>query len=356
MRIVIKIGTNVIVGQDGQIDADRLAGIAADVKELQNQSHEIALVVSGAVACGKPSKAQTSSHHQRKVLAAIGQPILMGALSQIFQKADLIVGQCLLSRGDFAERELYGNLVSIIEEFFKGQVIPVLNENDVLAPEFLNFGDNDSLAASFAIAIKADQLLLLTNQPGLFSKDPKKEQGVKLISVVTRVDKEIERLCSKEASGSGRGGMISKVKAARAAVFAGITTFIADGRDKGIISRIIQGEPVGTRFIACDDENISAQKRWLMAAKGFGQIIVDAGAAKALRSGKSLLVPGITQIRGLFELGSIAEVVCGGDTVAYGKVNYTDKELGVALVARKKSGAVKTAKEVIHRDYMIILK
>lgn len=356
MRVVIKVGTNVIIGKDGQIDGVRLQGIVGDIKDLQTQGHEIALVVSGAVACGKPYAPRVSLRHQRKILAAIGQPILMGILSKVFQKAGLTVGQCLLSRGDFASRELYDNLISIIEGFFQGHVIPVLNENDVLATESLNFGENDSLAASFAIAIKADQLLLLTNQPGLLTEDPKNNRQAQLISVVTRVDKEIEKLCSKEASERGQGGMISKVKAAQQAVFAGITTFIIDGREEGIISRVFQSASVGTRFIACTDERISAQKRWLMAAKGFGQIIVDEGAARALKNGKSLLLPGVIAVKGLFEQGSIVEVVWGGQTVAYGKVNYSHKDLQQALASRKSSTSHLVDKEVIHCDYMVILK
>lgn len=357
MRIVIKIGTNVIIGEDGQVQLARLENIAADIKALQKQGWEIALVVSGAVACGKPFAPKVFSHQQRKVLAAIGQPLLMGLLSQTFQKVGLTVGQCLLSRADFASRELYDNLVGIIEEFFKGQVIPVLNENDVLAPAHLNFGDNDSLAASFAIAIRANQLLLLTNQPGLLSGDPKTDKSAKLISVITRVDKEIERLCSKEVSESGSGGMISKVKAAQQAIFAGITAYIADGRQERVIVKILQGEPVGTRFLACAPESISAQKRWLMAAKGYGQIIVDAGAAKALRSGKSLLLPGVSAIKGLFEAGTIVEVACEGEAVSYGRVNFSDKELLKALDMRKKNPTLKPIdKEVIHRDYMIVLR
>ncbi len=358
MRVVIKIGTNVIINSAGRLDTARLLELTADIAAVRKEGYEVAIVASGAVGAGQVLMPELNSRTQRKVLAAIGQPALMQNYFQHFQKQGLAVGQCLLSRYDFSDRELYNNLVKILEDFFKTGVIPIINENDVFAPESLNFGDNDSLSAMLAIGIKADLLLLLTNQPGLLTEDPRKNNQAQLISVVTRVDKEIERMCSKTTSSLGQGGMISKVKAARQAVFAGITTFIADGRKPSIIKNILNGQLVGTRFIACNDRNMTDQKRWLMAAKGFGQLLVDPGAAKALRAGKSLLFPGILGIKGYFEPGSIVEVISEGQIVSYGKINYSDKELSVALAEKKKSpeSFKPFSKEVIHCDYMIVLK
>ncbi len=340
------------------MDTGKLLDIAQDVLSLKNSGHEVVLITSGAVAAGKILAPALSSVH-RKVLAAIGQPLLMKSYETSFKAVGLQTGQCLLSKSDFFSREMYNNATASLTGFFEAGVIPVVNENDVVAASSLNFGDNDSLAAMLAIAVKADVLLLLTNQPGLLSGDPHKDKDAKLISVVTRVDKEIERLCSKTMSESGRGGMISKVKAAQQAVFAGVTTFIADGRERHIIKRILEGgEIVGTRFISCAVGNLNEQKRWLMASKGFGQIIVDSGAADALRQGKSLLMPGVLAIKGFFEPGSIVEVASGGEIVSYGKINYSDKDLQAALLLKHSGGSVKVVikKEVIHCDYMIILK
>jgi glutamate 5-kinase len=357
MRIVIKIGTNVVVNPKGLLDTDRLSDIASDVAQLHKNGHEVVLVTSGAVAVGKIQAPQIKSQF-RKVLAAIGQPVLMRSYEKSFQSLGLQIGQCLLSKSDFFSREMYDNAVVSLMAFFQAGVIPVVNENDVVAAPSLNFGDNDALAAMLAIAVKADVLLLLTDQPGLLSGDPKKDKDAKLISVVTRVDKEIERLCSKTMSESGRGGMISKVKAAQQAIFAGVTTFIADGRQPHIITDILEdGKIIGTRFIACQSQ-LNDQKRWLMASKGFGQVIIDSGAVSALRKGKSLLMPGVLAIKGFFEPGSIVEVAGEGNTISYGKINYDDKDLQKALLLKKKglptSGLIK--KEVIHCDYMIVLK
>ena len=355
MRLVIKIGTNVLVNEQGKLLEKRFENIAEDIANLYKQGHEVALVTSGAVAAGRET-AKTEKNITRKVLA-VGQPVLMNLYDAHFKKHGLTIGQCLISRTDIANKEQYHNVVSIIKDFFGAKVVPVLNENDVFADESLNFGDNDSLAAMLAVAISADRLLLLTNQPGLMSGDPQ-EKNSKLIPVVTRVDKEVERLCSKNLSLSGRGGMIRKVKAAQQAVFAGITTVIADGRENGIIKKIMDGESIGTRFIACAIEDLSEQKRWLMAAKGFGQIIVDEGAAAALRRGKSLLFPGIVASKGFFEPHSIAEIACGGEIIAYGRVNFSQKKIqdALALKNKKQDAAAVIDKEVVHRNYMIILK
>lgn len=342
----------------GRLVESRFEHISKDIHTLIKQGHEVILVTSGAVAAGRSASPDLDKSKFRKVLAAIGQPFLMHLYTNAFNKHGLTIGQCLISRSDIANRQQYHNAVAIIQEFLSAKVIPVLNENDVFADESLNFGDNDSLAAMFAIAVSADHLLLLTNQEGLLSGDPVQDKTSKLIPVVTRVDKEIERLCSKDASVSGKGGMIRKVKAAQQAVFAGITTHIADGRQAGVMNKIINGEEIGTRFIAGKPHELSEQKRWLLAAKGFGQVIIDEGAAMALRQGKSLLFPGLLAARGLFEPGSIIEVVSDGDILAYGRVNFSENFLHQALSLKDKKESVLDLidKEVIHCDYMIVLR
>jgi glutamate 5-kinase len=354
MRIVIKVGTNVLIDSSHRLVESRFANIAKDVAVLAGQGHEVVLVTSGAVAAGREAAPELANTQYRKILAAIGQQSLMRLYSENFKKFGLPVGQCLISRYDIINRESYENLVAMVESFFVSKVIPVINENDVS----LNFGGNDSLAAMIAIAIKADQLIFLTHQQGLLTSDPTKDHGAQLIPVVTRVDKEIERLCSKGVSASGTGGMIRKVKAAQQAVFAGIPAYIADGRKEGAILKILNGESFGTRFIACAVEDLSDSKRWLMAAKGFGQIIIDEGAAAALRKGKSLLFPGVLAIKGLFEPGSIVEVACDGNLVCYGRVNFGEKEMQKALNLKEKKQSTDGVidKEVMHRNYMIILK
>ncbi len=354
MRIVIKIGTNVLIDSSYHLVESRFAHIAKDVSVLVKEGHEVILITSGAVAAGREAVPELANTSHRKVLASIGQLSLMQLYKENFKNFGLAVGQCLISRYDIINRESYENLVVMIESFFTTKVIPVINENDVS----LNFGGNDSLAAMIAIAVKADQLIFLTHQKGLLTSDPTRDHTAELIPVVTRVDKEIERLCSKGVSVSGTGGMIRKIKAVQQAVFAGITSYIADGRESGAILKIIKGENFGTRFIACAVKDLTDQKRWLMAAKGFGQVIIDQGASLALRKGKSLLFPGVVAIKGLFEPNSIVEVACDGEIISYGKINFGEKDMQQALRLKEKKLNTDELinKEVMHRNYMIMLK
>ena len=351
MRTVIKIGTNVIFDQAGNLDEKRVKNMAQNIARLYHEGNEIILVSSGAVAAGRFAAPGLSKDTHRKVLAAIGQPRLMEAYTKAFQDCSLNVGQCLISRDDLMNRESFNNLINIFDGFFSSGVVPIINENDALAPRNVY---NDALAAMLGIAVQAEHVVFLTNQPGLMTGDPNQDKDVKLIPVVSRVDKEIERLCSKGTSVAGSGGMISKVKSAEQAVLAGITVHIADGRVTDIITKIFQGESVGTRFIACAEKVTSEQKRWLMVAKGYGQIVVDAGAATALKNGKSLLLPGVVAVKGSFEEGSVVEVSSNGKILAYGKINFSEKELKKLLAQRKKTDV--KVKEIIHCNYMVVLK
>ena len=195
---------------------------------------------------------------------------------------NLPVAQCLLLRDDFTNRERYGNFVQSLEAMLFGKILPIINENDVMATQDLTVGDNDVLAAMVSVAINAEKLILLTNQAGLFTDNPDTNSNATLVSEVKNVDAELEKLCSAECSALGRGGMLSKVRAAKHAVHAGIETFIADGSKDKILLEIINGKQHGTKFVPLVFQGMSAQKRWLMSAKGFGELIIDDGAVKAL--------------------------------------------------------------------------
>jgi glutamate 5-kinase len=217
--------------------------------------------------------------------------------------------------------------------------------------------DNDLLSGMVAIAAKADRLIILTNQTGLFTADPNLDKNAKLVEEVKNVDFEFERLCSNTKSTPGRGGMLSKIRAAKHAANAGMETYIIDGRVEGLMLKAAKGVQVGTKVLASGSKEITEQKRWLLAAKGFGQVIVDDGAVKALRSSKSLLLPGIVSMRGYFGKNEIVEVINKtGVAVAYGKINYDQTVLSEALANKKNDSATKLEKPVIHYDHMAVIK
>lgn len=358
MRLVVKVGTNVLTDNSYEIKPSRIKEILSGIFGLQKKHHQVILVSSGAIAAGKAILPQLKIPQKKQVWAAVGQPLLMQSYQHYASEFGLAVGQCLLLRNDFTDRERYDNFVRTIEGLLIGNILPIINENDVVATEDLTVGDNDFLSAMVAVALKADKLFLLTNQKGLYTGNPDSDLNAKLIEVVKDVDFELEKLCTKEVSTLGRGGMLSKVRAAKHAVHAGIETFIADGRKKGILMELLNKNYEGTRFLPLLDREISEQKRWLLSAKGFGQLIIDDGAVRALKQDKSLLFPGIIGIKGMFDKGEIVEVISkAGVAASYGKVNFNDKDLQSALLKRKTSQnkSLTLDREVIHRDYMVIL-
>lgn len=357
MLIVIKVGTNVLTGPDGQVSRSRIERIAGEIFDVWKKGHKIILVTSGAIGTGRARLPELAGIASKQVWAAVGQPELMQIYTKYLGAKGLMIGQCLLLRDDFTDRERYENSIRTIQGLLDAGVLPVINENDVVAMEDLTVGDNDLLAAMLAVAIKADKLILLTNQKGLYTANPDIDKGAKLIETVANVDRQFEKMFSSETSSLGRGGMLSKVRAAKHAVHAGVATYIADGRQEGIISKIIEDEKVGTKFAATNTHAMSQQQRWLMSTKGFGQVIIDDGAAKALQTGKSLLFPGVFAAKGMFEKGQIVEVISKrGQPVAYGKINYSYKNIQKAFEERKTTGKKNPLdKEVIHRDYMVVL-
>jgi glutamate 5-kinase len=260
-------------------------------------------------------------------------------------------------------------MVNIVESLISSKVLPVLNENDVMKTEDLTLGDNDILSAMVAVALGADKLVILTNRNGLYTENPDSPKA-KLIENVSDVDFEIERLCAKGQSDLGSGGMLSKVRAAKHAVNAGVEVLVGNGLERGVILSSIKGKFKGkfrgTRFVPRseghqgDRGDRSESKRWMMSAKGVGEVIIDEGAVSALGSGKSLLFPGIISFKGDFDRSEIIEIISkSGQAVAYGKVNYSSGEIQKALAVKKQSkekGRRILDKEVVHRDYMILLR
>ncbi len=272
---------------------------------------------------------------------------------------DLSVGQILILWDDFTNRESFSNLINTVDALISAKVLPILNENDPVKTEDLTLGDNDILSAMVAVAFSADKLIILTNQDGLYSGNPDTDPKAKLIKNVLDVDFEIERLCTKDKSELGSGGMLSKVRAAKHAVSSGIEVLFGNGLKNGIILSAFEKDFSGTKFVSRAKPPVGETKRWMMSAKGVGLLTVDDGAVKALNSGKSLLLPGIVSAKGDFDKGEIVEIASkAGAVVAYGKVNYPVGEIQRALALKKQlkeKGQRILDKEIIHRDYMVIL-
>lgn len=355
MRLIVKVGTNVLTDNSYEIKSSRIRQILSEILELRKKNHEVILVTSGAVGSGRAALPDLKSLQNKQVWAAVGQPLLMHSYQHYASEMGMTTAQCLVLRNDFTDREKYDNFVKTIDALLAASVLPIINENDVMATTDLTVGDNDLLSAMVAVTVSADKLFLLTNQVGLFTANPDTDPSATLIKEVGNVDFELEKLCASEVSSGGRGGMLSKVRSAKHAVHAGIETWVADGRKAGVVNELMEGQGVGTCFVAKGKPVSSSQKRWLMAAKGFGQLVIDDGAAKALQNDKSLLFPGIITVKGQFDANEIVEVIGHkGEAIAYGKSNFSSEELQSVLLKKKQSGERQVLdKEVIHRDYLV---
>lgn len=357
MRVVIKIGTNVLTGDSNTPQLSIIKSLVNEIFNLRRQEHQVIVVSSGAVGTGREHLPKLEISENKQIWAAVGQPLLMQMYAQAAAAFGAEVGQVLILRSELTDRQRYNTLVKVLNGMLKEGVLPIINGNDVISLADLMTSDNDLLAGMVSIAAKADRLVILTNQQGLFTADPNLDKKAELVKEVENIDFEFERLCSNTRSAPGRGGMLSKVRAAKHAANAGIETFIVDGRDKDILSKIFALRHAGTKVKASGTAEMTENKRWLLAAKGFGQLIVDDGAVKALRNFKSLLFPGIVSVRGFFSKGEIVEVINKtGLAVAYGKINYNQTELMEALAAKKSNSTAKFEKEIIHYDHMAVIK
>jgi glutamate 5-kinase len=349
VKIVIKTGSNVVTRDNGLPDETVMASIASQIAALKRRGDEVILVSSGAVASGRnliPDSAKWSKTVQRQVLAAAGQPRLMALYSQLFARDGLICAQVLATKEDFRDKSHYLNMKNCLLSLLRHNIVPVVNENDVVAVQELMFTDNDELSALIASMLDADQLLLLSNIDGIldFSQQPPA-----LISVIQPGDKSHQQLIQAKRSGAGRGGMISKYRMAMQAAANGITVHIANGRKPGIITRIADGAVEGTRFEALRKR--SAVKRWMQfsGAEAKGHVVIDQKAAAALRESVCSLLPvGIRAVSGDFEKGDLVEITdLDGAHIGTGQAQYG------AETARKWAGQ-KGKKPLVHYDYLLI--
>ncbi len=368
-RIVVKVGTSVLTDGTRQLSPPRVVDLARQCAELHHRGHELILCTSGAIAAGRerlghPELAETVATKQ--MLAAVGQSRLMLMWERFFEIYGLNVGQILLTHGDIASRERFLNAQDTIQTLIEHDIIPVINENDAVATEEIKIGDNDNLSALVAVLADADLLILLTDQPGLFTADPRQDPEAELIAEVREIDEELLALAGRSRTGLGVGGMATKLEAAAIARRAGTDVVIAHGAEPNVISRAAGGELLGTHFPALDTppEN---RKRWVLAgAVNTGHIVVDHGAAHALRyNGRSLLPAGVVRVEGRFDRGDTISILeeNGVDTmrseIARGVARYPSTDLNrikghhsdeIADILGYTYGAV-----AVHRNDLILL-
>ena len=351
-RRVVKVGTSLLRGTPERSTAAVIADLAATLSRQHHRGDSIALVTSGAVGLGCTSLAMARRPTEVVALqaaAAVGQGRLMALYQEAFAVRGLAVAQVLLTRGDLASRRRYRNACRTLEQLLSWGVVPVVNENDTLATEELRFGDNDTLSALIAVAIGADELILLTDIDSLYSGDPRSDPGATPIAEVNSL-KELADLAGVAKGGGswGTGGMTTKLAAARIATASGIQVRLADGRDPAVLDALLAGATVGTLFRA-SPEPLSDRKGWLThALLPKGSITVDAGAERALvEQGASLLAVGVQRVEGRFDARDAVRLLAPDG-----------RELGRGLCALS-SDALRTVMGqrglVVHRDHLVLI-
>ncbi len=356
--IVVKAGTNLLTGDHGRLDQRVIASLAAQLAALIQRGMKVTLVSSGAVGAGMGKTGMAKRPRSMPALqaaAAIGQPSLMSMYEQEFARHSLLVGQVLVTRKDFEERNRYVNISNTVAALHRLKAVPIINENDTVAIDELDrFADNDTIAALMTNLLRADLLALLTVVDGLL------DSSGQLVDLVPAVSEGVKSLARKEKSSLGSGGMHSKLGAARLVTEAGECVVIANGRQPDVLTRLLNGERVGTIF-APSTRKLSARQRWIAGAvRPMGTVVIDAGAASAVHmQGKSLLARGITRIEGAFDRGDIVRIADpDGRVIAHGISNYSAAELNAVkgLKSSEITGVLgsKPFDEAIHRDNLVI--
>jgi len=362
-RLVVKVGSALVTNNGAGLDLDAINDWARQISVLRQQGKEVVLVSSGAIACGMQRLGwakRPKTVHELQAAAAVGQMGLVQVYEGAFAKHGLHTAQILLTHDDLADRKRYLNARSTLITLLELGVVPIINENDTVVTDEIKFGDNDTLGALVANLIEAEALIILTDQIGLFTADPRQDPSATLIREATAGDESLESMAGGAGSSIGKGGMITKVIAAKRAARSGAHTAIASGRETDPIIRLANGESVGTLLVSTT-QPLAARKQWLADHLQLaGRLLLDDGAVNALKSGKSLLPIGVLAAEGEFERG--AAVACinpEGREIARGLTNYGSGE--TRLIARKSSPEIENMlgyvdePEMIHRDNLILI-
>jgi glutamate 5-kinase len=362
-RLVVKVGSSLVTNEGRGLALDSISNWAQQIAQLNQGGKQVLLVSSGAVAEGMKRLGWMRRPHQMHELqaaAAVGQMGLVQAYETSFRALGKQTAQILLTHADLADRARYLNARSTLLTLLDLGVVPVINENDTVVTDEIKFGDNDTLGALVANLVEADALIILTDQRGLFSADPRVESLATLIDSALSGDPALETIAGSSGSAIARGGMITKVLAAKRAARSGAHTVIASGREPNVLVRLASGERIGTQLTAATAV-LTARKQWLADHLQLkGRVVVDGGAARALREeGKSLLPIGVVDVIGEFSRGDvIACIGPDGREVARGLVNYGSVE--ARQIARKPSSEIESTlgyfdePELIHRDNLVV--
>lgn len=363
-RIVVKIGSSLLTKGGRGLDDEAIAAWVEQMAKLRFQGIDVVLVSSGSVAEGMARlalKERPKTLHELQAAASVGQMGLIRTFENYFQKHQMHTAQVLLTHDDLSDRKRYLNARSTLITLLHYGVVPVINENDVVATDEIRFGDNDTLAALVVNLVEADFLIILTDQDGLYSCDPGLDPNAELIRSINATDPRLERMAGSSRSGLGRGGMFTKVRAAKLAARSGAATVIASGKSENVISEIFSGAELGTHLLP-DIAPLAARKQWLAGQLQVkGGLVLDQGAVKVLKvSGKSLLAVGVKSVSGEFERGEL--VSCfdeQGIEVARGLVNYSSEEAvkiaGLSSAEFEDVLGYCDEAELIHRDNMVLL-
>ena len=361
-RLVVKVGSALVTNNGAGLDLPAIGDWARQIHAVRQSGKEVILVSSGAVACGVQRLGwgrRPKTVHEKQAAAAVGQAGLVEVYEAAFSKYGIHTAQILLTHDDLADRKRYLNARSTLNALLEMGVVPIINENDTVITDEIKFGDNDTLGALVANLIEADALIILTDQQGLYTADPRKDPQATLIQEATAGDPALEAMAGGAGSSVGTGGMITKVIAAKRAARSGAHTVIASGRETDPILRLANGEAVGTLLVS-QTQPLAARKQWLADHLQLaGRLLLDDGAVRALAAGKSLLPIGVTTVEGEFERGAaVACIAPDGTEVARGLSNYGSGE--ARLIARKSTAEIENIlgyveeAELIHRDNLIL--
>ncbi|HUT67892.1 MAG TPA: glutamate 5-kinase [Dehalococcoidales bacterium] len=367
-RIVIKMGTRLLTGGSTHLDHEIMSRLVAQIAQLHARGAEPILVSSGAIASGRyklglPKNIKGIPFKQ--VLASVGQSRLMNIYERLFEEHNITVAQALLTKADLSDRSGYLNARNTLLALMELRVISIVNENDVVSIDEIKeakFGDNDNLSAMVANLVDADLLMILTDIGGLYTADPSRDPAAKLVPVVSKIDAGIKKLGAITRNNLGTGGMITKIEAAALATSSGVHVIIADGREPDVIMRLAAGESTGTHFLPTTT-NLESRERWMVSGLCTrGKLIIDTGAALALKKqNRSLLSAGIQKAEGKFSRGDIVAIYdTEGTHLGCGITNYSSSDIGIIKGSQSNKIASLLSfdygPEVVHRNNLALLE
>lgn len=362
-RVVVKVGSSLVTNDGQGLDEAAIGEWCRQIAQLAAEKRELIMVSSGAIAEGMKRlgwKARPQAVHELQAAAAVGQMGLVQMYETKLREHGLRSAQVLLTHSDLSDRERYLNARTTLLSLLKLGVLPVINENDTVVTDEIKFGDNDTLGALVANLVEADALVILTDQKGLFKSDPRQNPAAEFVHAAMAGDPELERMAGGAGTGIGRGGMLTKILAAKRAASSGASTVIAWGREPDALVRLVRGEAIGTLLVA-PTQKMQARKQWIADHLQMrGSVMIDEGAVQRLRSGGSSLLPiGMTAVHGEFSRGEVIAIRAqDGVEIARGLANYAAHE--ARLLCRKPSNAIQgllgyaAEPEMVHRDNLVL--